>query len=283
MTEYLEQPYLDLLQEILDNGEEKKDRTGVGTKSLFGKTMRFDLSKGFPAITTKKLAFKTMTNELLWFIGGFTSVQMLKDRKCRIWNEWEKEDGTIGPMYGKTWRNWETVRLDRNNKPVVESIDQLRKVIEQIKTNPDSRRHVVSAWKVEDLDEMTLNPCHVMFQFYVSNDKKLSCHLFQRSCDFFLGATFNLASYSLLTHIVADLCDLEVGDFVHTIGDAHIYMNHIDQAKEQLSRKPYPAPSLIMPSKRKDIDDYALGEIEASDFGLKDYVHHPAIKAPIAV
>lgn len=268
--------YLDLLQHVLDNGVETDDRTGVGTLSVFGTQTRYDLRDGFPAVTTKRLAFKTMATELMWFISGNTNVKMLQRHGCRIWDEWGDVFGDLGPVYGEQWRDWNG-----------SGTDQLADVIEQIKTSPHGRRHIVSAWNVEDIEYMALPPCHMMFQFYVRNDE-LSCHLYQRSGDLFLGVPFNIASYALLTHIVAHLTGLQAGEFVHTIGDAHIYKNHIEQVKLQLSRDVRPLPRLVFGEKAKAstcIDDFALREdTRVKDFFTLDgYDPHPTIKAEVAV
>ena len=260
--------YLDLMQLILDRGVEQKDRTGTGTLSWFGAQMRFDLAEGFPLLTTKKLHLRSIIVELLWFLRGDTNVQWLRDRKVSIWDEWADENGDLGPVYGYQWRSWPT--------PDGGHVDQVAKVIESIRTNPDSRRHIVSAWNVADVDDMALPPCHTMFQFYVANGK-LSCQLYQRSADIFLGVPFNIASYALLTMMVAQVCDLEPGDFVHTLGDAHLYSNHFEQARLQLTRKPFPLPHMKIASGRQ-IDEFDLG-----DFELVGYEAHPSIKAPIAV
>jgi len=263
------QQYLDLLQHILDNGTEKSDRTGTGTISYFGYQMRFDLSKGFPLVTTKKLHLKSIIYELLWFLRGETNIKYLKEHGVSIWNEWADENGELGPVYGKQWRSWE----GSDGKV----IDQISDAIKQIKNNPDSRRIIVSAWNVADLPKMALMPCHALFQFYVA-DGKLSCQLYQRSADVFLGVPFNIASYALLTMIIAQVCDLEPGDFVHTFGDVHIYSNHLEQVKLQLSRKPYPLPTMKLNPAVKNIFDFRF-----EDFILENYQHHPAIKAPVAV
>jgi len=263
------QQYLDLLQHILDNGTEKSDRTGTGTISYFGYQMRFDLSKGFPLVTTKKLHLKSIIYELLWFLRGETNIKYLKEHGVSIWNEWADENGELGPVYGKQWRSWE----GSDGKV----IDQISDVLKQIKNNPDSRRIIVSAWNVADLPKMALMPCHALFQFYVA-DGKLSCQLYQRSADVFLGVPFNIASYALLTMIIAQVCDLEPGDFVHTFGDVHIYSNHLEQVKLQLSRKPYPLPTMKLNPAVKNIFDFRF-----EDFILENYQHHPAIKAPVAV
>ena len=263
------QQYLNLLQYIIDEGTPKTDRTGTGTKSCFGYQMRFDLSKGFPLVTTKKLHLKSIIYELLWFLKGDTNIKYLKDNGVRIWDEWANENGDLGPVYGKQWRSWEGA-----NGVVV---DQIKDLIHQIKTTPDSRRLIVSAWNVGDLSKMALMPCHNMFQFYVA-DGKLSCQLYQRSADVFLGVPFNIASYALLTMMVAQVCDLEYGDFVHSFGDVHLYNNHVEQAQLQLSRTTFPLPSMKINPAVKDIFSF-----EFSDFTLEDYQSHPSIKAPVAV
>jgi thymidylate synthase len=262
------QQYLDLLDDVLTNGTDKSDRTGTGTRSVFGRQMRFDLSEGFPVLTTKKLHLKSIIGELLWFLRGDSNVRWLQERGLTIWDEWADENGDLGPVYGYQWRSWPT--------PDGGHVDQVAKVIESIRTNPDSRRHIVSAWNVADVDDMALPPCHTMFQFYVA-DGKLSCQLYQRSADIFLGVPFNIASYALLTMMVAQVCDLEPGDFVHTLGDAHLYSNHFEQAQLQLTRKPLPLPHMKIASGRQ-IDEFELG-----DFELVGYESYPSIKAPIAV
>ena len=261
--------YLDLLDHVLKNGTEKSDRTGTGTISVFGYQMRFNLNEGFPLLTTKKLHLKSILYELLWFISGETNIQYLTDNGVKIWNEWADEAGNLGPVYGYQWRSWPA---DGGRK-----IDQLMNVVDSIKRSPDSRRHIVSAWNVGELDKMALPPCHIMFQFYVA-DGRLSCQLYQRSADIFLGVPFNIASYALLTHMVAQVTGLQPGDFVHTLGDAHIYLNHIEQVKLQLSREPYKLPGLAI---NPDINDILKFRYE--DFTLKDYVAHPHIKGDISV
>jgi thymidylate synthase len=261
--------YLDLLDEIIARGIQKEDRTGTGTYSLFGHQMRFDLEERFPLLTTKKIHFKSVVHELLWFISGSTNVQYLNDNGVSIWNEWADEEGELGPVYGYQWRSW----LGSDGR----SIDQISRLIEQIRTNPNSRRLVVSAWNVGQLEKMKLPPCHVLFQFYVANGR-LSCQLYQRSADVFLGVPFNIASYALLTQMIAQVCELRVGEFVHTLGDAHLYVNHIEQAKEQLSRVPKLLPRLQL---NKSVR--SLFEFQYEDITLSDYDPLPHIKAPIAV
>ena len=261
--------YLQLLQHILDQGVNKSDRTGTGTKSCFGYQMRFDLQKGFPLVTTKKLHVKSIIHELLWFIKGETNTRYLTDNGVSIWNEWADENGELGPVYGKQWRSWEGA----NGKVY----DQLSDVIRQIKTNPDSRRIIISAWNVADLPEMALMPCHTMFQFYVA-EGKLSCQLYQRSADVFLGVPFNIASYALFTLMIAQVCDLQPGEFIHTFGDVHLYNNHFEQAQLQLTRKPYPLPMMRLNPDVKSIFDFKF-----EDFTLENYQFHPPIKAPVAV
>jgi thymidylate synthase len=263
------QQYLQLLQHILNTGVEKSDRTGTGTISTFGYQMRFNLQEGFPLVTTKKVHLKSIIHELLWFLKGETNVAYLKENGVSIWDEWADANGELGPVYGKQWRSWEG--------PRGEVIDQISEVIAQIKKNPDSRRLIVSAWNVADLPKMALMPCHTMFQFYVANNK-LSCQLYQRSADVFLGVPFNIASYALLTMMMAQVCGLQYGDFIHTFGDVHIYSNHLEQVKLQLSRTPYPLPVMTINPDVKSIFDFTYG-----DFQLENYQSHPAIKAPVAV
>ncbi len=261
--------YLDLMRHILEHGAEKGDRTGTGTKSVFGYQMRFDLGKGFPMVTTKKLHLPSIVHELLWFLKGDTNVKYLQENGVRIWNEWADENGDLGPVYGKQWRKWET----KDGR----IIDQVKQAIEAIKTNPNSRRIIVSAWNVGELEDMALMPCHAFFQFHVA-DGKLNCQLYQRSADVFLGVPFNIASYALLTHMMAQVCGLKAGDFVHTLGDAHLYNNHLEQARLQVSREPMPLPTLKLNPEIKDIDDFTYADVE-----VVDYNHHPHIKAPISV
>ena len=261
--------YLDLLQHILDHGVKKQDRTGTGTISTFGYQMRFNLEEGFPLVTTKKVHLKSIIYELLWFLNGDTNVKYLQDHGVRIWNEWADANGDLGPIYGYQWRHWRT--------PDGKEVDQIANLIEGLKKNPDSRRHIVSAWNPADVDDMALPPCHTMFQFYVA-DGRLSCQLYQRSGDTFLGIPFNIASYALLTMMVAQVCGLKPGDFVHTIGDAHIYLNHIEQVKLQLSRTPYPLPTMKINPEVKDIFSFKY-----EDFTLENYQCHPTIKGEISV
>lgn len=258
--------YLDMLRYVLENGTDKEDRTGVGTRSVFGQQMRFDLRKGFPLMTTKKMHLKSIIHELLWFIKGDTNVKYLQDNGVRIWNEWADENGNLGPIYGSQWRNWNG-----------EGIDQLAQVVDKLKNNPNDRRMIVSAWNVGKISEMRLPPCHMMFQFYVANGK-LSCMLYQRSCDMFLGVPFNIASYALLTMMLAQVCGLEPGEFVHTLGDTHIYHNHFEQVKEQLRREPLPLPTMKLNPAIKDINDFKY-----EDFTLENYDCYEAIKAQVAV
>ena len=261
------QEYLNLLRLAKENGKPKDDRTGVGTVSIFGHQMRFNLAESFPLVTTKKIHFKSVAHELLWFMKGETNIKYLKENGVRIWDEWADENGELGPVYGKQWRKWE----GKNR-----IVDQLSDVIEQIKNNPTSRRHIISAWNVADIPNMALAPCHILFQFYVQGGT-LSCQLYQRSADIFLGVPFNIASYSLLTHMIANVCNLKVGEFIHTLGDAHLYNNHIAQAEEQLKRKPLKAPQIKIVDK-KNIFDYRY-----EDFELINYEFHPHIPAKVAV
>jgi len=262
-------PYEDLLREVLETGAPKGDRTGTGTRTVFGRQLRFDLSQGFPLITTKRVHFRSLALELLWFLRGDTNVRWLQERGVSIWDEWADENGDLGPVYGAQWRSWPT--------PDGGVIDQITQVVEQIRTNPDSRRLIVSAWNPADIPQMALAPCHALFQFAVI-EGKLSCQLYQRSADLFLGVPFNIASYALLTHMVAQQTDLEVGDFVWTGGDCHIYDNHVEQVERQLAREPFPAPTLRIGRRPESILDYAL-----EDFEILDYRHHKGIAAPVAV
>lgn len=261
--------YLQLLDKLLTEGTTKTDRTGTGTKSIFGYQMRFNLSQGFPLVTTKKCHLKSIIHELLWFIAGDTNIQYLQDNGVRIWNEWADENGELGPVYGHQWRSWPT--------PSGKTIDQIQSVIDQIKNTPDSRRIIVSAWNVGDIENMALPPCHCLFQFYVA-DNKLSCQLYQRSADVFLGVPFNIASYALLTLMVAQVCKLEPGDFVHTMGDTHLYSNHIEQAKLQLTRETYPLPTMRINPNIDNLFDFTF-----DDFELDNYQYHPHIAAKVAV
>lgn len=261
--------YLNLLQDVLDHGTEKEDRTGTGTYSVFGRQLCFDLSEGFPLMTTKRIHLKSVIHELLWFLRGDTNIKYLKENGVTIWDEWADENGDLGPVYGSQWRSWPT--------PDGRRIDQISRVIDSIKNNPDSRRHLVSAWNVAEIDEMKLPPCHFVFQFYVA-DGKLSCMLTMRSVDTFLGLPFNIASYALLTHMVAQQCGLEVGEFIWSGGDVHIYKNHLEQVKTQLQREPYSLPQLVIKRKPDSIFDYVY-----DDFEFVGYQHHPGIKAPVAV
>ena len=263
------QQYLDLLQHILDNGIDKGDRTGTGTRSVFGYQMRMNLENGFPLLTTKKIHLKSILYELLWFLKGETNIRYLQENGVRIWNEWADENGELGPVYGSQWRSWKTADG--------QSIDQISQVIDQIKTRPDSRRMIVSAWNVGEIGRMALPPCHLLFQFYVANGR-LSCQLYQRSADVFLGVPFNIASYSLLTMMVAQVCELKPGEFVHTFGDTHLYLNHLDQARLQLTRAPYPLPQLEINPGVQSIFDF-----QPEDFELVNYISHPHIKAEISV
>ena len=260
------QQYLDLLRDVMDNGVDKMDRTGVGTRSVFGRQMRFDLNAGFPLLTTKKMHLKSIIYELLWFIKGDTNVKYLQDNGVRIWNEWADENGNLGPVYGSQWRNWNG-----------EGIDQLSNVIETLKHNPNDRRMIVSAWNVSKIKDMKLPPCHMMFQFYVANEK-LSCMLYQRSCDMFLGVPFNIASYALLTMMIAQVCGLKLGEFVHTLGDTHIYHNHFEQVREQLSRTPLPLPKMKINPDIKNINDFKY-----EDFELEGYESYGVLKGKVAV
>lgn len=269
------QQYLQLVQHILDHGAEKSDRTGTGTLSCFGYQMRFDLSEGFPLVTTKKLHLKSIIHELLWFLKGATNIAYLKEHGVSIWDEWANADGDLGPVYGKQWRSW----TGADGK----TFDQIKEVLHQLKNNPDSRRMIVSAWNVAELPEMALMPCHALFQFYVAPGKnggkpKLSCQLYQRSADVFLGVPFNIASYALLTLMMAQVCDMEPGDFVHSFGDVHLYSNHLEQAKLQLSRTPHALPQMKLNPEVKDLFSFRF-----EDFTLENYQPHPAIKAPVAV
>ena len=264
------QPYLDLVRRALEEGEPRPDRTGVGTRSLFGHQMRFDLREGFPLLTNRKIHTRSVIQELLWFIKGETNIRYLKEHNVRIWDEWADEQGELGPVYGKQWRRWEG--------PDGTVHDQLKQVIDQIRTNPHSRRHIVSAWNVADIPRMALAPCHVMFQFYVTGSGRLSCQLYQRSADLFLGVPFNIASYAILTHMIAQVTDLRPGDFVHTFGDAHLYENHLEQARELLSRDPRPLPRLKLNPDVRDIDGFTFGDVE-----VVDYDPHPPIRAVVAV
>lgn len=265
----MEQQYLDLLRTILERGDEKSDRTGTGTKSLFGAQMRFSLADGFPLLTTKKLPFRHIAHELFWFLRGETNIAYLKANRVTIWDEWADPSGELGPVYGKQWRSWQC--------PDGSCVDQIQMVQQQIRTNPDSRRLIVSAWNVADVPRMALPPCHLLFQFYVANGK-LSCQLYQRSADMFLGVPFNIASYALLTILMAAATGLEPGDFVHTLGDAHLYSNHFEQAREQLKRSPRPFPTLRLREVRRDVLDYRFEDLE-----LLNYDPHPHIAAPVAV
>jgi thymidylate synthase len=262
-------PYLELLRHVLEHGTEKADRTGTGTRSVFGRQMRFDLANGFPLVTTKKLHLKSIVHELVWFLRGETNVRYLKENGVSIWDEWADADGELGPVYGRQWRSWAC--------PDGRVVDQIAWVVDEIRRNPDSRRLIVSAWNVADLPKMALQPCHTMFQFYVANGK-LSCQLYQRSGDIFLGVPFNIASYALLTQMVAQVCGLAPGDFVHTLGDAHLYSNHFDQAREQLAREPKALPKLAL-----NPDVRSLFDFRYEDVAIVDYAPHPAIRAPVAV
>lgn len=260
--------YLDLMRHILDHGVKKADRTGTGSVSVFGYQMRFNLSEGFPCVTTKKLHLRSIIHELLWFLKGDTNIKYLNENNVTIWDEWADEDGDLGPVYGRQWRSWEGKSG---------TVDQISNLVDQIKKNPDSRRLVVSAWNVSEIEKMALPPCHTLFQFYVA-DGRLSCQLYQRSADVFLGVPFNIASYALFTMMVAQVCDLQPGDFVHTFGDAHLYLNHLDQARLQLTREPRPLPKMIINNEVRNIFSYRF-----DDFKLENYDPHPHIKAPVAV
>ncbi|MGN6705932.1 MAG: thymidylate synthase [Rhodanobacter sp.] len=262
-------PYLDLLRHVLDHGTPKADRTGTGTRSVFGWQMRFDLAQGFPLVTTKKLHIKSIVHELIWFLRGDTNIAYLKEHGVRIWDEWADANGDLGPVYGRQWRAWPTIDGG--------AIDQISWVVDEIRRNPDSRRLIVSAWNVGELPKMALMPCHTLFQFYVAGGK-LSCQLYQRSGDIFLGVPFNIASYALLTHMIAQVCGLAVGDFVHTLGDAHLYDNHVEQARLQLSRQPLPLPRLVLNPEVRSVFDFRY-----EDIAIEDYQSHPAIKAAVAV
>ena len=262
--------YLNLIETILENGVDKSDRTGTGTRSIFGHQMRFNLQEGFPMVTTKKLHLRSIIHELLWFLKGETNIEYLKENKVRIWDEWADENGELGPVYGKQWRSWSTTHANQ-------TIDQIAQAVEQIKNNPDSRRIIVSAWNPTDIPEMALAPCHALFQFYVA-DGKLSCQLYQRSADVFLGVPFNIASYALLTMMMAQVCDLEYGDFIHTFGDAHIYSNHMEQVQLQLTRDPKPLPQMKLNPEVKSIFDFTI-----DDFTLENYESHPHIKGVVSV
>ncbi|MEK8024880.1 thymidylate synthase [Pseudaquabacterium rugosum] len=276
MTRPTRSTYEDFMRHVFEHGVAKGDRTGTGTRSVFGHQMRFDLAEGFPLVTTKKVFTKAVVLELLWFLRGDSNVHWLQERGCTIWDEWAREDGSLGPVYGVQWRSWPT--------PGGGHIDQIAQVVQQLMSNPDSRRIIVSAWNVADLDAMALQPCHAFFQFWVSPElgpngrRKLSCQLYQRSADIFLGVPFNIASYALLTHMLAQQCDLDVGEFIWTGGDCHIYDNHVEQVRTQLSREPHPFPTLRIARRPDSILDYAL-----EDFEFIDYQHHPVIKAPVAV
>ena len=258
--------YLDLLKDIMENGHDKEDRTGTGTRSVFGRSMRFDLSQGFPLLTTKRMFLKGVISELLWFVKGDTNIEFLHDNGVHIWDEWADENGNLGPIYGAQWRNWDNL-----------GIDQLQKLVKDIKNSPDSRRLIVSAWNPTQLDDMALPPCHMMYQCYVQ-DGKLSLMMYQRSGDMFLGVPFNIASYALLTMMLAQVCGLEAGEYIHVLGDAHIYKNHFAQVKEQLSREPYPLPKMVLNPKVHEIDGFKL-----KDFTLEGYQYHPAIKGKVSV
>lgn len=275
------QAYLDLMRRVLDEGTDKSDRTGTGTRSLFGAQMRFDLSAGFPVVTTKKLHLKSIIHELIWFLDGDTNIKYLKDNKVSIWDEWADERGDLGPVYGKQWRSWQAP--PDKNRPDGAVIDQISQLLIDIRKNPDSRRLIVSAWNPADIPHMALAPCHCLFQFYVAQPRgasrpQLSCQLYQRSADLFLGVPFNIASYALLTHMIAQVCDLDVGDFVHSFGDVHLYSNHMEQVREQLSRQPRALPKLKLNPAVKDLFAFRF-----EDIAIENYDPAPAIKAPVAV
>lgn len=274
-------PYIDLIRDVMKNGVDRPDRTGTGSRSVFGRQIRFDLSKGFPLLTEKKTHWRSVVHELIWFLSGNTNIKYLQENGVKIWDEWADENGDLGPVYGEQWRSWKvlerTPMSDEFEHVHVHEIDQIANVIESIKNNPDSRRHIVSAWNPAEVDDMALPPCHTMFQFYVANGK-LSCQLYQRSADLFLGVPFNIASYALLTHMIAHVTNLEVGEFVHTFGDAHLYHNHFDQAKEMIERSSFPLPTIELNASIKNIDDFKF-----EDISLVNYQSHPAIKAPVAV
>lgn len=274
---HVDQTYFDLINDVLTNGVEKTDRTGTGTISVFGRQARYDLTKGFPILTSKRVHWKSVVGELLWFLRGDTNIKWLKENGISIWDEWADKNGNLGPVYGQQWRNWSNLVGIGYSEFEDEPIDQIKDVIQQIKTNPDSRRLIVSAWNVGDIPYMALAPCHTMFQFYVVNGK-LSCQLYQRSCDLGLGQPFNVASYALLTHMIAQVCGLEVGDFVHTFGDLHIYSNHVEALKQQLHRTPYPMAHLLLDQKVTDIDEFTFDDIK-----IMNYQHHPAISLKVAV
>lgn len=263
------QQYLDLMRHVLENGSDKSDRTGTGTRSVFGYQARYNLAEGFPLVTTKKCHLRSIIVELLWFLKGETNIQFLKDNRVSIWDEWADEKGDLGPVYGYQWRHWKT--------PDGREVDQIKQLVEGLKNNPDSRRHIVTAWNPADVDKMALPPCHSFMQFYVANNK-LSCQLYQRSADIFLGVPFNIASYALLTMMIAQVCNFELGDFVHTMGDAHLYSNHFEQAKLQLSREPRPLPQMKINPEIKDLFDFSF-----EDFELVGYDPHPHIKGKVAV
>lgn len=275
-----DETYFDLIRDVLENGTKRSDRTGTGTTSVFGRQARYDLSKGFPILTTKKVHFHSVVGELLWFLKGDTNVKWLQQNKITIWNEWADKDGNLGPVYGKQWRKWEGTLSSNSDfyvPPEFVDIDQIADVIAQIKSNPDSRRLVVTAWNPADIAKSALPPCHILFQFYVDNGK-LSCHLYQRSCDAFLGMPFNIASYALLTHMIAHVCDLQVGEFVHSFGDLHVYNTHMEMIATQLTREPYAMPRLWLNPDIKSIDSFGFDDIR-----LDGYACHPAIKAKVAV